>query len=100
MAEVKSLFQVFVAVNLFQLEPRKIVAIPGNWIKGLTLAKVINNGLLHKRRKQTIFYFEDISRQPNFNLESRVTFDKNTPSCYNAKIIKSFGKLSEESDNN
>lgn len=84
--------KIFVAVVLVDVKPKKIVAIPGKWIEGLNLTRVLNRGSQPQAEK-TIFYSNDISRTPNFQLPQRAVFDKHVDACYKAMIKRGYSKL-------
>lgn len=70
---------------------KKIV--PSKWIKDLEVTKFLNYGLFYQRHKiYTTFYSKNVQEEPDFQLEVRSYFCDNKSGCYEAFIIKSFGK--------
>lgn len=66
-----------------------IVTIPLRYVLNLDLAKSLNNRI-NRNQKHVIFWSEDDSKEPNFNLPLSSEFNRSTDSCFEVKFLKVF----------
>lgn len=69
--------------------------IPISWVENLDVVLVMNYGL-HRYKNKTfkIFYSEDVSATPDFQLGVLPQIKPKQVSCYEARLLKAFGKHS------
>lgn len=75
------------------LEKIKInLVIPLNWVYSFNPSDIVNNAV-NTSEVVTIFYNENLNVQANFSLPIVEDFNQNIPNCYEARMMKFFGKL-------
>lgn len=63
------------------------------WVKDLKTKELLNYGVTYQKKiKYTVFYSPTISDEPDFTLSLQPVFNKNRIGCYQATILKPFGK--------
>lgn len=71
------------------IESKKLVVIPLKWINGLQLADNLNYGI--RPHKKYLIFYAHYDQEPVFG-PPVMNFEDFVPACYNAYILKSFGK--------
>lgn len=80
----------YVVAITFTTNPRAVI-IRKSWIFNLSEARVLNNGV-NRNQTISIFYSNDLNREPNFALEVRGFFQFGEDGCYDAKLFRYFGE--------
>lgn len=70
---------------------KKIVVVPIKFIYELDLAKSLNNRL-NRNQVHLMFWSNDFTKKPNFDLAPSHQFEFSTDSCFNVKLLRAFGK--------
>lgn len=66
-----------------------IIIVPLRYVYKLDLAKSLNNRI-NRNQKHVVFWSEDDTKEPNFNLPVSNRFDRSKDSCLKVKILKVF----------
>lgn len=67
--------------------------VPSKWIKDLKVKELLNYGVIYQRKiEYIVFYSPIITDEPDFALNTQQVFNENRSGCYNATILKPFGK--------
>lgn len=79
---------------LILLKNQKVkLLVPLKWVKDLKIKELLNYGVTYQKKiKYTVFYSPTISDEPDFSLGLQPVFNKNRIGCYQATILKPFGK--------
>lgn len=73
---------------------KEYVVVPEEWIYGVNLESLLNNGV-NSNRDMLIFWSTNIRNVPNFMLEKSLEFPPtNDQACYLVRVIRYYGKLS------
>lgn len=87
-------------VKLHTSDKEKII-VPLKWIRNLNLVCLLNYGMPIHRKKSVVVYFmnsKPFDAEPDFQVNVQQNFDYNRAACYDATIIKGFGKIYCKSD--
>lgn len=66
------------------------LVLPTKWVNSIDVVQACNVGV-SKTKYHKVFYYKDVSVQPDFELPIRVEFDENIPACYYAQIKSTTG---------
>lgn len=78
-----------------KLKCSKKLLIPQKWIKGIAadLTKLLNYGVFYRKNKTyKVFVSPDFGIEPDFDLPVLDVYDMQNNACYEAKIVRCFGK--------
>lgn len=69
----------------------KIVVVPLQYIYKLNFAKSLNNRI-NRNQTHLMFWSEDLTKEPNFDIPISTDFSSQNDACYNVKLLKVFGE--------
>lgn len=72
---------------------KKNLVVPVSWCSPFDLVDSVNEGL-NRHINRTIFYSNDITTKPQFEIGIAASFDENVPGCHWGKMLKCYSKCS------
>lgn len=72
------------------------IIVPLKWIRKINLVRLLNYGMPIHRKKHVIVYFvnsKHFDTEPDFHVNVQQNFDYNRSACYNATILRGFGRV-------
>lgn len=79
--------ELLIAAKIFKCA--KTVVVPVDYIYELNFAKTFNNGI-NRNQIHLMFYSNDPTKKPNFQLPVSDEFDASTDSCFDVKLLRAF----------
>lgn len=78
-------------VSLKQTAQKAVI--PQKWIQNLNMESILNSGVQLSKRKLHKVYISNVdSEEPDFQLTVLTRLNLQRPACYEAYIVKAFGK--------
>lgn len=83
----------FLKISIGVGNERVFKIIPLHWVKDVQMVTMLNQGLFRfKNSTFKVFFSDDIEAEPDFQLKANDKFIPNRTACYNAILLKAFGK--------